>query len=183
MSTSGTSFDLILEEVLKQKRVLEELQAENEALRQQLDDLRAGKGISIDIVGQLFSLHPEDQAPLPEAMPDASQQEVHTPSPEEVPSVAVGPVSEGVTAVLNEVPADEARDSSGDFLLEEVSDNGTPFPATASSFLEEAMLEEFANASTHQMNVWSGPITDHPTLDEHEKASLRRELMGSFLLE
>jgi hypothetical protein len=183
MSTSGTSFDLILEEVLKQKRVLEELQAENEALRQQLADLRAGKGISIDIEGQRFPLHFEDQTFLNEAAPDASQKEVHTPSPEEVPSLPVGPVSEGATAILNEVHPEEAKDTSGDFLLEEVSDNGTPFPATASSFLEEAMLEEFASASTRQMNVWSGPITDHPTLDEHEKASLRRELMGSFLLE
>jgi hypothetical protein len=31
--------------------------------------------------------------------------------------------------------------------------------------------------------VWSGPITNHPTLDEEEKETLRRELSGSFLLE
>jgi hypothetical protein len=55
-----------------------------------------------------------------------------------------------------------------------------------SSFLEEAMLDEFSTAATREMGqvaVWSGPITNPPTFDEKEKENLRRELSGSFLLE
>jgi len=183
MSTSGNSFELILEEVLKQKRVLEEMQAENASLRQQLADLRAGKGILVDILGQRYLLDIDDHASLPNEVSEVGAREAPEPTSEVAQTAPIEPVSDGVAAIPNETPAPVLRDTSDDFLLEEVADNGSPFPATASSFLEETMLEEFANATTRQINVWSGPITDHPTLDEHEKATLRRELMGSFLLE
>ncbi len=183
MSTSGNSFELILEEVLKQKRVLEEMQAENASLRQQLADLRAGKGILVDILGQRYLLDIDDRASSPNEVSEVGAREVPEPASEVAQTVPIEPVSDAAAAISNETPAPALRDTSDDFLLEEVSDNGSPFPATASSFLEETMLEEFANATTRQINVWAGPITDHPTLDEHEKATLRRELMGSFLLE
>ncbi len=57
---------------------------------------------------------------------------------------------------------------------------------TMSSYLEEAMLDEFSTAATQeigQVAVWSGPITNPQTFDEKEKENLRRELSGSFLLE
>lgn len=183
MSTSGNSFELILEEVLKQKRVLEEMQAENASLRQQLADLRAGKGISIDILGQRYLLDIDDHGSSPDELSDTGTREIPEPAPEVAQTLSIEPISDGAAAIPNETPAPALRDTSDDFLLEEVSDSGSPFPATASTFLEETMLEEFANATTNQMNVWAGPITNHPTLDEHEKATLRRELMGSFLLE
>jgi hypothetical protein len=195
MSTSGNSFDLILQEVQKQKRVLEEMQAENQSLRQQLAELRAGKGISIDILGERFMLNSDGKASSPDVVSDAPNEFTDTairevpalmPAPSAPTSpVPVEPSSDGATAILNETPAPEARDTSDDFLLEEVSDDGSPFPtpAPATAFLEEALLEEFASATTRQMSAWNGPITNHPTLDEHEKATLRRELMGSFLLE
>jgi len=179
---SSNSFEFILEEVLNQKRILEELQAENEALRQQLADMHAGKGISIDILGQRYVLsYEEDGVSSPELVAAITTHEV----PDAQPSQPIEPISDGETAFIDETPVPERalRDTSDDFLLEEISGDGTPFPATASSFLEEAMLEEFANATTRQMHVWTGPITDHPGLNEQEKASLRRELMGSFLLE
>jgi hypothetical protein len=183
MNTSGNSFELILEEVIKQKRILEEMQAENESLRQQLADLRAGKGIIIDILGQRHMLNSADNASLPDA--DEVTSLVPVPKRDAAPSHLVEPVSDGSTQKPDEALVPALRDGSDDFLLAEVSDNGslfsTPLPATAS--LEEALLEEFANAATRQMNVWSGPITNHPSLDEGEKAALRRELMGSFLLE
>ncbi len=201
MNTNGNSFDLILEEVLKQKCVLEEMQAENQALRQQLADLRAGQGISIDILGERFLLNSDGNAASPDVVSDAPNEFTDTairevpaliPVPDASPSpVPVEPSSDGATAILNETPMPEPRDASDDFLLEEVSDHGSPFPAPAptpapepaTAFLEEALLEEFASATTRQMSAWNGPITNHPTLDEHEKAALRRELMGSFLLE
>ncbi len=51
MRSNGSSFETILEALVKQKQVLEDLQAEHEALRQQLSDLRAGHGISVEILG------------------------------------------------------------------------------------------------------------------------------------
>jgi ABC-type phosphate/phosphonate transport system substrate-binding protein len=83
---------------------------------------------------------------------------------------------------------------NADFVIEDVSENEVPVQAgSSSSFLEDAMLSEFATASTRQMENWSGPITsnpipngpitNNPDLDEEEKAALRRELMGSYILE
>ncbi len=180
MNTSVNSFELILEEVLKQKQVLEDLRAENEALRQQLTALRAGQGIFIDILGYRIQLASE--------MHEESSEEIVVLSKEDTTptlSVTPSPRSE-LPAQETPAPAGETiapLDDSDKFLIEEVSDNGTPFPVTASSFLEEAMLDEFSTATTRQMGAWPGPITNHPTLDESEKAALRRELMGSFLLE
>src|SRR5579864_3910471 len=86
MSTSGNSFELILEEVLKQKRVLEEMQAENEALRQQLADLRAGNGICIDILGQRYLLNAEDLLSPTEVVSAITASEVPAPAPDTTPS-------------------------------------------------------------------------------------------------
>ena len=55
------------------------------------------------------------------------------------------------------------------------------------TFLEEVLLDEFTVATTNNpMATWTGPI--QPTkknelIDEDRKAALRRELVGSFLLE
>jgi len=51
------------------------------------------------------------------------------------------------------------------------------------TFLEEIMYDEFANQMTSPMSVWTGPVKKPETPDEAQKAALRRELMGSFLLE
>src|SRR5438270_4216352 len=56
MKPNGIGFEQIMEELLKQKQVLEDMEAENRELHRQLADLRAGRGIVIDILGQHFSL-------------------------------------------------------------------------------------------------------------------------------
>ncbi len=55
----------------------------------------------------------------------------------------------------------------------------------APTFLEEIMIDEFAAASTSPIAVWQGPVKNQQQeqIDEAKKAALRRELMGSFLLE
>jgi len=55
----------------------------------------------------------------------------------------------------------------------------------APTFLEEIMIDEFAASSTASMAVWKGPAKkqQQEQIDEEQKAALRRELMGSFLLE
>lgn len=58
--------------------------------------------------------------------------------------------------------------------------------ALTPTFLEEIMLDEFeeaSTASTNQTAVWSPPAKKLPNADEDEKAVLRRQLIGSFLLE
>jgi cell division protein FtsB len=51
-----TYFDQIAQEIFKQKRLMDQLEAENRELRQQLADLRAGRGIFVDISGSRFAL-------------------------------------------------------------------------------------------------------------------------------
>lgn len=83
-----------------------------------------------------------------------------------------------------EIPQQAVHSPS--FLEEEVPQQAT----YSSSFLEEVMLDEFAAAATSPMAVWTGPIAPvskkQETLastEEEKKAALRRELMGSYLLE
>ena len=56
MQTSEHGFEHIMSAVLEQKQVWEKLQAENRELRQQLVDLRAGRGIYVEIQNQRFEL-------------------------------------------------------------------------------------------------------------------------------
>ncbi|MGH2494463.1 MAG: hypothetical protein ACRDIV_07145 [Ktedonobacteraceae bacterium] len=56
MKSSSSKFDSILEALIQQKQVLEGLQAENEALHQQLADLKAGHGVFLEILGTRIAL-------------------------------------------------------------------------------------------------------------------------------
>jgi cell division protein FtsB len=49
-------FDQIAQEIFKQKRLMDQLEAENRELRQRLADLRAGRGIVVEIAGSRFAL-------------------------------------------------------------------------------------------------------------------------------
>ncbi len=171
MKTSGSSFEQIMEEVLRQQQLYKDSQMENTELRRQLAELREGHGIFVEILGERFPLaaQPVDLSPeiAPAAQAALALQE----------TVAI--TSEAVASPLPETPL-----PTTEFTMEEVTEDE---PASASpamqGFLEEALLDEFSNASTRQMAVWSGPITNHPVFDEQEKETLRRELSGSFLLE
>ena len=52
----GNYFDQIAHEIIKQKQLMDQLEAENRELRQRLADLRAGRGIFVDIAGSRFAL-------------------------------------------------------------------------------------------------------------------------------
>src|SRR5438046_9261471 len=56
MKTSSSNFELIMQEVLKQKQLLEGLLSENDELHRQLAELREGRGIFVDILGKRFPL-------------------------------------------------------------------------------------------------------------------------------
>ena len=174
MKTSGSNFELIMQEVLKQKQLLEDLQKENDELHNQLAELREGRGIFVDILGNRFPLvgEPVGVSPEPTATvgTDLSLQETTAIPGEALPSSLP---ETPVPAIAHDVA--------------EVQEDRPPLATpTMSTFLEEALLDEFSNASTRQMEqvaVWSGPITNPPSFDEQEKETLRRELSGSFLLE
>ncbi len=171
MKTSGSSFELIMQEVLNQKQLMEVLRTENDELRRQLADLREGRGIFVEILGKRFPLVGEPVRVSPEGAP-AAEVDLSLQETTEIKSEALPP------------PLPETPLPATELTVEEVAEDRPPLasPAT-SSFLEEALLDEFSAASTRQIAVWSGPITNHPTLDEQEKETLRRELSGSFLLE
>ena len=171
MKTSGSSFELIMQEVLDQKQLMEDLQAENDELQRQLAELRAGRGIFVEILGKRYPLVGEPVRVSAEVAPaaevDLSLQETTLIKSEALPP----PLAE------TPLPATELA-------VEGMAEDRPTLASPATpSFLEEALLDEFSAASTRQIAVWSGPITNHPTFDEQEKETLRRELSGSFLLE
>ncbi len=52
----GNSFDQLVQELFKQKQLMDHLEAEKRELRKLLADLRAGRGIVVQISGNRFSL-------------------------------------------------------------------------------------------------------------------------------
>ncbi len=177
MKTSGSNFELIMEELLKQKQLLEDLQSENYELHLQLADLREGRGVFVDILGKRFPLvdisvsDPLDSRQTPDS--DLSLQETSEILVENLPP----------STPIPETPVMAFDSPVEDIAKEELPTYVTP---SISTYLEEAMLDEFSEAATREMGqvaVWSGPITNPPEFDEKEKENLRRELSGSFLLE
>ncbi len=162
MNMDESNFDLIMEELLNQKKRMEELLEENHELHCQMSDLREGRGIFVQILGQRFALIGESVA-APEAI-------VTT---QDAPQV-LDTVPEVTSSAAPETPL-PATDS--------VEEDKKPAPIN--TFLEEALLDEFSMATTSPMAVWTGSGSNpkQQTIDEDEKAALRRELMGSFLLE
>lgn len=193
MKTSGNNFEAIVDEVLKQKQVLEQLLEENKALQQELAALRAGKDLYVEILGHRIPLiltnqesSAETEAALKE---DTLPTAIVTPADQRKEEIAL----QETTAIPDMRARDtETAESEQAFVIEEVSENGVPITVSSSStFLEDELIDEFSNAATRQMGVWTAnsaspnPISNvpAPSLGEEEKAALRRELMGSFLLE
>jgi hypothetical protein len=170
---SDSSFDRIAQEVLKQQQIMEELEEENRELRRQLSDLRAGRGVFIEIAGKRFPLWGELVVPYPVTTSTVVQEDFPQPtsSPQEAPAPVLPETEE----------AEEMTPTQVSSLEEEEAEK-----QEAPTFLEEIMLDEFAAAATSPMAVWTGPTNKQepePSIDEEKKAALRRELMGSFLLE
>jgi hypothetical protein len=171
---TGNGFDSIAQAVIQQKQMMDKLQEENRELRRQLADLKAGHGIFIEIAGERFPLRGEIPAPQAFAM---NVQQDFSPSLTPQPNMRVSSASnyEEMTefAPTMELPPVE------DAVVEREEQKKAP------TFLEEIMIDEFAASSTSSMAVWNGPAKkqQQEQIDEEQKAALRRELMGSFLLE
>jgi hypothetical protein len=144
MQIGEHSFEHIMSAVMEQKQVWEKLQTENRELRQQLIDLRAGRGIFVEIQNQRFELVWQPSRSGSEA-PEASPQG--------------GKRSQTAKA---------AKTAS------QVSSQGS------SGVLEEMLLDELSSAMKNRIGNEGKPAGP---LNEEQKANLRRELSGSFLLE
>ena len=152
METIDSSFALVMQALLDQRQILDELDRENQELHGQLANLRAGVGISINILGQQFLLAVADLEKVTTQQTPAVTHQMTMP---EIP----------------ETPAPE-KASDSDQPTEELPLS----PSTA--FLQELMMNEFASAAASPTERRRAPANA-----EEEKAALRRELTGSFLLE
>jgi hypothetical protein len=173
----GSSFDLLLQAVLQQKQRLEDLLEENRNLRRQLTDLRAGRGIVLEINGKQFPL-------ISEMVADGVNTSQDTPVAEQA-AVSM-PLNETPVSTIPETPYPDTSTSTDQLEpAPDLANQLTEKIAPTSMFLEQMLIDEFASASTDHMATWKGPGTQKlpPAIDEDEKAALRRELIGSFLLE
>ncbi len=170
---TGSSFDLIAQELQKQLELMKKLEAENRELRQQLADLREGRGIFVEINGIAIALDSATSAPAPQAQPVTPHLQGEPPTIVDAPTIAIT----NVTAKASETK--EAENAPG------AQTTGADAEQKAQpSFLEEAMIDEFSTAMTSPLAVWQGPQDKKtPPIDEQQKAALRKELMGSYILE
>ncbi|HTI13784.1 MAG TPA: hypothetical protein VL461_04320 [Dictyobacter sp.] len=179
----GSTFDLITQKLLNQKHIMELMEEENRQLRQQIADLRAGHGIFMEINGQRIELQrfSSPSAPMP-TQPE--QQSTITDTTTMQPE-------QSITGAL------QVKQASGELPVEPVAE-ATPEvenqPTKQQGFLEEMMLDEFESALTSPLHVHQDQqqpeengqakqSSSTETAQEEQHAALRRELMGSFLLE
>lgn len=143
MQTSDHGFEQIMSAVLEQRQVWEKLQAENRELRQQLVDLRAGRGIYLEIGNQRFELAWEANK--------AGAQAAEAPT--------------GKRSQASKAPRQSPQPTSG--------------------VLEEMLLDELSSAMNNRMGPapQAGERKATTAFNEEQKANLRRDLAGSFLLE
>lgn len=152
-------FDTLIQELLQEKQQFERLVAENKELRRHLAELREGKGLLVEILGQPFLVGETSSSAATRA----------TPSP--LSSGSNFLAQSGLET--NVLPA-LAGPSRGEPEVRE--------PQTPASLL--AVLPEHVSLATTQALAAVSPeqSTASPKSQE-EQASLRRELVGSLLLE
>ncbi len=183
----GSNFDALMQEIFKHRRIMEQLEEENRELRRQIADLREGRGISIEVCGKRFSLAADliaaparaipTPAPISYSTPVPEVSTLRTSTPQQRPTLykADPIVTEAPTIAMPETPSHVTGS-----IEDEKEESYTP------TFLEEIMIDEFAAASTattSPMAIWSPSAKKQQNTDEDERAALRRQLMGSFLLE
>ena len=190
---SGSSFENIAQELLKHKRLMETLEAENRDLRRQIADLREARGIFLEIGGHRFALkagsgsneQPSQQAVYspPESKPadiPAPQHDLTAPKAPQATPISRG-VADAPTTAMPRLPRQVrmARQEIDDVILGEDEDE----KANLSPSVEKMLQEELSASKTNPLTDKSDRIKKPTLTEEEQKAALRRELLGSFLLE
>ncbi len=175
---SGSKFDLIAQELQQQQQILEKLKAENRSLRLELAELHEGRGIFIDIGNTRFALNSSTAS---SASNPLSVTEV-APASSEISAVHAAIKKPDLpTPEIPKEPQIETPTQQSIAISQE--EEQTP----RSTFLEDVMINEFETALTSPLSVWTGPVKKaEPKVEaetEDTNAALRRELMGSYLLE
>ena len=168
---SSKSFDLITQELVKHQQTMEILQAENRELRQQLTDLRTGRGVFIEINGKRFPLNASILSQISSVQSSSSVQREANPLIADKPTTAISKLSSAETAKSVSPSQNRKQTETG-----------------SSTFLEEAMISEFASALSSPVIGLQDPIKQREEYkqeksEEEQKAVLRRDLMGSYLLD
>ncbi len=156
-------------------------------MRRQLTDLREGRGIFVDIAGRRFSLFSEYTTPSEVTNTEAESATEVEPTvveqePQPDPMVAQHDVTQEETEELvMSIP--ETPRITVDFF--EDDGEAAEEQTTGPTFLEEVMIDEFASAATSPLSVWSDPkeVQEKKPEADEELAALRRQLIGSYLLE
>jgi hypothetical protein len=176
--SKNNSFDGIEKaiELIQQRMVA--LKTENTELRQQLTSLRNGHNILLEIAGQRFAFADDiTEAASYEAVPTQAFPELpSTPPIAHRPDTTTSTPEEGIQdyPTIPRMKAQQVQDAQKD-----AKEKSQARPA----FLEEIMIDEFAAAASTPLAVWTSPEKKPEPISEDQKETLRRELMGSFLLE
>jgi hypothetical protein len=175
MSMSDSSFEFILQALHSQRQRLEELQAENSELHQQLTALRNGHGIFVEILGTRFALVETQPGEM-----QASTMIQDAPTME-IAQTITAPAMPTIPETPRTLEPVEEHIALQEQATEEISRSLSPAP----SFLEEVDEDDFLSTVTSPIAIWSGAETNprQKNVAEDENAALRRQLIGSFLLE
>jgi hypothetical protein len=193
----GNHFDHLVQEILKQKQLMEALEIENGELRQQIADLGSGRGIFLEIHGTRFALRDDsslgqtNHAPSVPASTSPLNSTVKAPRP-----LVTRPLNqlmeEAATAEIPQISFQPPEQSVTEPVSQFNNDGDQITPREESTFLEEILIDEFANALPYPNAIWQDPTEkklakpqkkSEELINEKQKEVLRRELLGSFLLE
>lgn len=182
-----SSFESIAQEILRQKHLMEALEAENRELRHQLADLREARGIFIEICGNRFALKAGEEQAAPQVS-QASQPNLSnkiekasassrplTPSEPHRTLHSTRMVADTPTDVMTKIP----RQGVQDVIIHEDEDDGADLPPS----VEEAIQEELTSAKAAPQDARAKSTRKAELPTEERQAVLRQELAGSFLLE
>ena len=164
---SSTNFDQIAQKIVEQKHLMDKLEEENRELRRQISDLKTGRGIFVEIEGQRIAITAPGNAATSDVPEVSAAQDSIQPSDqqqEQAPKIA------GVDQQL--APPEQG---------EKDQQEANPAP----SFLEEVLLDEFSSAMTMSVESVQQLQGKQEKVEgqQKQKEQLRRDLMGSYILE
>jgi hypothetical protein len=200
----GSNFDQIAQALLKQQQIMRDLQAQNDQLRQQLLDLRSGRGIFVLINGTRIPLvditsSQNDTPANDETTSVAPTTPVISSEPEEQPTMMVMTPPAETMPTDTDIASPSQEEATPQPASEPVSSvamvdsSTTQEDADQPSFLEDLMIGEFASAMTSPLHVPNSPSVSSTEAESStpsdtdeaakQQADLKRALIGSYVLD